>query len=66
VKIRAWLKRLRPQSVQIGEGRRQEDNVDAIAAGHDAGKGGIANVAPGATVPPNYVPSQQDWGRPRH
>jgi hypothetical protein len=57
MKLRKLLKRFRLRSVQVGEGGRPEDNVDALATGAvTAFSGGrVAEAAP-----TNWVPSQQD------
>ena len=72
MKLRETLKRLdlwlRPAQVHGEDGKvnRTVDNVDAFASApahvvHTAdGAAGVADV------PPGYVPSQQDWGRPPH
>jgi hypothetical protein len=63
VKIREVLKKFRPQSLQVGDGKRQEDNVDALATSgltHD-----VADFGAGPSAPVNWVPSQQDE-RPRY
>ena len=66
MRFRDLLQRLRLRSVQP-EGERPADNVDALGAigstMHHGGTGG--NVPHGATIPPGYVPSQQD-DRPRN
>lgn len=66
MKIRELLKTFRLRSLS-GQGERPADNVDALGAAgstmHSGGTGG--NVPHGATIPPGYVPSQQD-DRPRH
>jgi hypothetical protein len=61
--IREFLKRFRLQSVQAGDGKRQEDKVDALAtSGHmDA----LGDWGGGNSAPVNWVPSQQDE-RPRY
>jgi hypothetical protein len=65
VKLLAFLKRFRLQSLEIGEGLRAgEDNVDALASGISPGHIG-ASAGDFAPYPPGYVPSQQD-DRPRH
>jgi hypothetical protein len=65
MKIRALLKRIRLRSLQVGDGERSIDNVDALsgAINHstDPTTGGGA-----VSAPPGWVPSQQDWGRPKH
>jgi hypothetical protein len=63
--VRALLNKFRLRSVQVGEGERPVGNVDGMAnlvsgnTGHDGGHLPVA-------APPNWVPSQQDWGRPKH
>jgi hypothetical protein len=61
VKLRALLKKIHPRSLS-GQGERPTDNVDALGAAgstmHVGGDGG--NVPYGGTLPPGYVPSQQD------
>ena len=63
MKIREFLKKFRLQSVQVGDGKRQEDNVDALAtSGHTHD---FVDSGAGPSAPVNWVPSQQDE-RPRH
>ena len=63
-RLRTLLKRIRLQPLE-GEGRRPIDDVDAHAtAPVEALKG--FDSGPGPTAPTNWVPSQQDWGKPRH
>ena len=58
--LRKWL-RLRPVDLE-GESRKM-DNVDGTASGASL----FASPTPvGPGAPPNWVPSQQDWGRPKH
>lgn len=65
MKLREWLNKARLR-VMGGESDKPFDAVDARAATTAAEHGGFTpNVAPGATAPPNWVPSQQD-DRPRH
>jgi len=65
VKLREWLKKARLRLLG-GTSDKPFDAVDAIAATTASQHSGFSpNVAPGATAPPNWVPSQQD-DRPRH
>ena len=61
MKIRELLQTFRLRSLS-GRGEGSADNVDALGAAgstmHLGGTGG--NVPYGATIPPDYVPSQQD------
>jgi hypothetical protein len=65
MKLRELLKMIRPRTLQAGD--RPIDNVDALGAVGSATllSGGGPNAPEGATMPPGYVPSQQD-DRPRH
>lgn len=63
MKFRELLKKLRLRSVQLGE--RPIDNVDGMASA--IGRNGSDFPSESAPlIPPGYVPSQQDWGKPRH
>ena len=71
MKIRELLKRfdlwLRPAYVHgdHGDGNRPVDNVTALTT-MGASEGFNSDAAGHADAPPNWVPSQQDWGRPPH
>jgi hypothetical protein len=57
------LKRFRLRFLQVGEGERSVDNVDALTTmSHSVTDQGGSIPVP---APPNWVPSQQDE-RPRH
>jgi hypothetical protein len=68
-RLRDLLGRLHLRSVQAdeyeGEGRRDIDNVDALAAGIGTEKLDVFGEGGPGTIPPNYVKSYDD-GRPRH
>jgi hypothetical protein len=60
MKFRHLLQKLRLRSVQL-EGARSTDNVDGLGAVGSATHSGLTpNVPRGLTLPPGYVPSQQD------
>ena len=64
MKIRDWLRKAW-RRLMDGEGERSIDNVDALTT-MGSSEGFNSNAAGHADAPPNWVPSQQDWGRPRH
>jgi hypothetical protein len=67
MKLRELLKTFRLRSLS-GRGEGSADNVDALGAAGSTmhvGGGDGGNVPHGLTIPPGYVPSQQDE-RPRH
>ena len=64
MKFRRLLQRLRLRPLQ-GAGERLE-SVDALATGAAAQHAGVThNTPPGGLAPVNWVPTQQDSGRPR-
>ena len=65
MKLRRFWKRIRLQSVPLEGGERRPDNVDGLATMSGASTADAMNVGP-TSAPPNWVPSQQDWGKPRH
>jgi len=60
MKIRKLLKRFRLTSVQVGEGERPVDNVDALATTGAGPKGADLSSGIAPLAPTNWVPSQQD------
>jgi hypothetical protein len=69
VKLRVlWRKidlKLRPPLLQGHAVDRPIDAVDAMTTMSGLGADSMGQGGP-ADAPPNWVPSQQDWGRPRH
>jgi len=65
MKLHELLKKIRLRTLQAGD--RPADNVDALGAVGSATlySGGGPSAPEGATIPPGYVPSQQD-DRPPH
>jgi hypothetical protein len=64
MKLRDLLRKIRPVPLS-GEGERPVDNVDALAGAINHSQDPATGGGP-VSAPPNWVPSQQDWGRPRH
>jgi hypothetical protein len=64
MKLGDLVKKLRLRSVQAGDGQQSVENVDGMAnlvSGNATPDGGHVPVG----APPGWVPSQQDWGRPK-
>jgi len=64
MKLRKLLKRIRLQALS-GDGERPIDNVDALSGAVNHSADPTTGGGP-VSAPPNWVPSQQDWGRPKH
>ena len=62
--LRNLLKKLRPKSVQAGEGQRSVDNIDAMTAAAQSQKLDPFVGGGPATFPPDYL--KTDDGRPKH
>ena len=60
-----FLKRFKLKSVQAGDGQREVDNVDALAAAAQSRAVDPTGSGAPALFPPNYVKDDDD-GRPRH